>query len=149
MIQVLASFMLSAVMTIAAVIYAYLSDSLLKDSLNEVDERIMKDMQRLWSRILKSSPVLFCGICWLLVKRLVFRHKRNLARRRLTRDQHQAVTTKFILVLSDQQLVVRRAILVAAIADQHTLTVFEFQIAFSLACDSVTTNLATLDVLQQ
>lgn len=141
--------MLSAVMTIAAVIYAYLSDSLPKDSLNEVDQRIIKDMQHLWSRILESSPVLFCGICWLLVKRLVFRHKRNPARRRLTREQREAATTKFILNLSDQQLVVGLAILVAAIANQHTLTVFEFQVAFSLAWFSVTTHLATLDALQQ
>lgn len=56
---------------------------------------------------------------------------------------------RFILTLSDQQLATGLAILIAAIANQCTLTVWEFQLAFALAWFSSTTHLATLDVLRE
>jgi hypothetical protein len=69
--------------------------------------------------------------------------------RKLTRRQREEVVKRFILTLSDQQLATGLAILIAAVANQCTLTVWEFQLAFSLAWFSSTTHLATLDVLRE
>ena len=68
--------------------------------------------------------------------------------RKLTRRQREEVLKRFILTLSDQQLATGLAILIAAVANQCTLTVWEFQLAFALAWFSSTTHLATLDCLQ-
>lgn len=59
------------------------------------------------------------------------------------------VVKRFILTLSDQQLATGLAILIAAVANQCILTVWEFQLAFSLAWFSSTTHLATLDCLRE
>ena len=69
--------------------------------------------------------------------------------RKLTRRQREEVVKRFILTLSDQQLATGLAILIAAVANQCTLTVWEFQLAFALAWFSSTTHLATLDALKE
>lgn len=57
--------------------------------------------------------------------------------------------TRFILTLSDQQLVTGLAILIAGIAGQNYLTGYEFDIALGLAWFSSTTHMATLDALRK
>ncbi|KAF1995262.1 hypothetical protein P154DRAFT_393041, partial [Amniculicola lignicola CBS 123094] len=60
----------------------------------------------------------------------------------------QEALTRFILSLSDQQLVTGLGILVAAVSNQCTLSGAEFDIALSLAWFSATVHLVALDVLQ-
>lgn len=75
--------------------------------------------------------------------------KRTNPHRKLSRQQRQEVVTRFVLTLSDQQLATGLAILIAAVANQCTLSVWGFQLAFSLAWFSSTTHLATLDCLRE
>jgi len=56
----------------------------------------------------------------------------------------QAVS-RFILALSDQQLVTGLAILVSGVARQRNLIAWEFYMVLSLAWSSTTSHLATLD----
>jgi len=67
---------------------------------------------------------------------------------KLSREKRVEAFDRFILSLSDQQLATGLAILIAAIANQCTLSPPEFRIAFSLAWFSTTTHLATLDSLR-
>jgi hypothetical protein len=146
--QVLAAFVLSAVMTVVAVIAAYLTDSMPIQCITDTDQAYIDAFQRIWSRFTATSPVLFVGLCWIVVSKLVFRRGPTKVRVKRTREQRQASFTQFILTLSDQQLVVGLAILVAAVSNQCTLFMEEFKIAFSLAWFSNTTHLATLDNLR-
>jgi hypothetical protein len=149
--QVVVSFVVSAVLTIVAVVYAYLSDSMPVGCLTETDRAIIADFQRFKTKLMESSPVLFVGLCWLSFSTLVLRRKPADARvqsAKRTREQREEAITRFILTLSDQQLVVGLAILIAAVTNQCTLSTAEFSIAFALAWFSSTTHLATLDSLQ-
>lgn len=83
------------------------------------------------------------------LKSLIFFGRPPKPHRKLTRRQREEVVKRFILTLSDQQLATGLAILIAAVANQCTLTVWEFQLAFSLAWFSSTTHLATLDCLRE
>lgn len=83
------------------------------------------------------------------IKSIVLLGYQSRPHRKLTRRQREEVVKRFILTLSDQQLATGLAILIAAVANQCTLTVWEFQLAFALAWFSSTTHLATLDCLQE
>lgn len=83
------------------------------------------------------------------IKSCVFLGRKSKPHRELTRRQREEVVRRFILTLSDQQLATGLAILIAAVANQCTLTVWEFQLAFALAWFSSTTHLATLDCLRE
>jgi hypothetical protein len=63
---------------------------------------------------------------------------------KLSREQRVAAVTRFILALSDQQLAVGIAMLVAAISNQCTMLLAEFKVAFALVWFSTTTHLTTL-----
>lgn len=71
------------------------------------------------------------------------------SRRILTRAKRIEALSRFILSLSDQQLVTGLAILIAALANRCLISFYEFNIVISLAWFSSTTHLATLDVLQE
>ena len=64
-------------------------------------------------------------------------------------EARQEVLTRFILTLSDQQLVTGLAILIGAVSNQRILSVYEFSVVLSLAWFSSTTHLATLDALRE
>jgi len=68
---------------------------------------------------------------------------------RLPREQRVEALTRFVLALSDQQLVTGIAIIAAAVANRCIITVFEFRIVSCLAWWSATTHLATLEILQE
>lgn len=135
-------------MTVIAVIAAYLTDSMPLHCITDTDQAFINNFQRLWSRLSESPPVLFIGLCWIILSKLVLRRRRTPIRMKRTREQRETSFTKFILTLSDQQLVVGLAILVAAVSNQCTLFIEEFRIAFALAWFSSTTHLATLDNLR-
>lgn len=62
--------------------------------------------------------------------------------------QRQEALKKFVLTLSDQQLVTGVAILVAGFANWCTMSVYELNMVVALAWFSSATHLATLDVLR-
>lgn len=67
----------------------------------------------------------------------------------LDRDDRTEALTRFILALSDQQLVTGLAILIGALGSRCTISSYEFLVVVSLAWFSSTTHLATLDVLRE
>lgn len=143
-------------MTIAAVVYAYLSDSMPEIILSETDKRFISDFQAGATRLRGRKPfqILFrggsrlWGFTRLFLEKLLPHSNKTQRGTKLTRAQREEAVTRFILALSDQQLAVGLAIMVATIANQCTLSVAEFRIAFALAWFSTTTHLATLDSLR-
>ena len=81
------------------------------------------------------------------LKRL-FGLKTSTRRQEVPRDVRQEALTRFILVLSDQQLATGLAILIGGVSNQCRITGYEFSVVLSLAWFSSTTHLATLDVLR-
>ena len=67
---------------------------------------------------------------------------------RSTREMRRESLARFVLALSDQQLVTGLAILIGGVANQRKLTGYEFSVVVSLAWFSSTTHLATLDTLR-
>lgn len=120
-------------MTVGAVVIAYFTDSMPLHCITDTDQAFIKSWQRGWSRLLRRAPQ----------SPSTRTHDKD------RRNEREAALTGFILALSDQQLVVGLAILVAAVSNQRTLSIEEFKIAFALAWFSSTTHLATLDNLQQ
>jgi len=124
--------------------FGYFSEALPEEYLNEIDQalidrfRLKRRMDLLRSKIaeIKNKTRAFLG-----------REKID-KRRKLSRKERQEALTRFVLALSDQQLVTGFAVLVGAIANQRTLTTYDFRVTVGLAWFSATTHLATLDVLR-
>jgi hypothetical protein len=135
-------------MTIVAVVYAYLSDSMHQTYLTETDEKFIEAFQALYASASDAAFGLFCGSGWRTSSNAVLRRKRSKGRPVLSREARQQAVTRFMLVLSDQQLAVGLAVLIAAVANQDSISNYEFRIAFALAWFSSTTHLATLDGLR-
>ncbi|KAH7076241.1 hypothetical protein FB567DRAFT_608937 [Paraphoma chrysanthemicola] len=146
------AFIMSAVMTVTAVLAAYLSDSMPEEILSETDEMFISTFQQKLTRLVARpcfTKILHIWSCvWTIVTRM-FRRDRSQPRQPLSRKQREAAFTRFILTLSDQQLVVGLAILIAITGNQCTISVAEYEVAFSLAWFSITTHLATLDSLRR
>jgi hypothetical protein len=148
-------------MTIVAVVYAYSSDSMPAESLSETDYAIIADSrqftERFLQRIYQVPPLVFVGLCWTSIDAFVYRpllhplFRPLFSKKRhgkLSREQRVAAVTRFILALSDQQLAVGIAMLVAAISNQCTILLAEFKVAFALVWFSTTTHLTTLVTLR-
>lgn len=139
-LQVLAAFGLTAIVTFGAIIFGYLASALPEDYLNEADVIAIEVINR--SRIL--------GDCGRFFRRFIYRIFPNFkARRPLTRAQKEKALERFILTLSDQQLVTGLAVLVGAFSNHCRLSIYEFNVVIALAWFSSLTHLATLDVLQK
>ena len=82
-----------------------------------------------------------------LIRTLLCRHE-NTEAHILSRDQRIEALTRFVLALSDQQLVTGLAILIGALASRCKISAYEFDVVIGLAWFSSTTHLATLDVLR-
>jgi hypothetical protein len=83
--------------------------------------------------------------------RYLFRRKsqpQQLPHEPFTREQRASAVARFLLALSDQQLVTGLAILIGAVANRCKITLYEFEMATYLAWFSATTHLVTLDVLK-
>ena len=126
--------------------YGYLSDSLPESYLNETDRTVIASFQ---TCLPSEKNVARMRALYDKIRFLVLFGRPSKPHRKLTRRQREEVVKRFILTLSDQQLATGLAILIAAVANQCTLTVWEFQLAFSLAWFSSTTHLATLDCLRE
>lgn len=143
--QVLYAYLISAVLAILSIVYGYLSDSLPEAYLNETDRTVIHSFQ---SCLPSERSIGRMRAVYNKIKSFLLFGRQSKPPRRLSRRQREEVIKRFILTLSDQQLVTGLAILIAAVANQCTLTVWEFQLAFALAWFSSTTHLATLDCLQ-
>ncbi|KAI1511590.1 hypothetical protein Ptr86124_009234 [Pyrenophora tritici-repentis] len=137
---VLISFILSAFLTISAVIFAYFSDSMAESYITDTDTWLIHGFQNALWKLLAKQPFRFI---------LAKIRRRNNTRQKLNRKQREEALNSFILSLSDQQLATGLAILIAAVTNQCTLTPPDFRVAFALAWFSTTTHLATLDSLRQ
>ena len=149
--QVLSAFFASATVTCLVIVMGYLSNSLpLAAEHNEVDDNISAIYQNSFFHTKIVTPVA-CGFT-ALVSRLISFARRSKApkpaRKPFTREQRAAALARFILALSDQQLVTGLAILIGAIANWCRITLYEFQMATCLAWFSMTTHLLTLDILK-
>lgn len=84
-----------------------------------------------------------------LIKKCFFFKPPAHPKKPLTKARREVAFEKFILALSDQQLVTGIAILVAVFANHCRTSIYELNIAISLAWFSCTTHLATLNVLHR
>ncbi|KAF2027973.1 hypothetical protein EK21DRAFT_70824 [Setomelanomma holmii] len=124
-----------------------------EDCLSDTDKIFISNYAKSTERLAKQQPWRTIPRCrtWIstATQQLYRREQPTVSHRKFTRAQREEALTRFILALSDQQLVVGLAILIAAIIGQCTLSVSEFQVAFALAWFSTTTHFATLDSLRQ
>lgn len=147
---VVAAFLVSALVTCGAIIFGYLSDSLPDSYFNEADKAIITSWQD--SKISKLLIPFLYRLYFLLkslVKKCLWMKSATGSGRHLTREKRTEALSRFILSLSDQQLVTGLAILIAALTNRCLISFYEFNIVISLAWFSSTTHLATLDVLQE
>lgn len=140
------AYLISALLAIIAIVFGYLSDSLPDWYLNETDETVIASFQ---ACLPSGSSAARLRSGYEKIKTIALLGRKTKEHRTLTKPQRQELVKRFILTLSDQQLATGLAILVAAVANQCKLTVWEFQLAFSLAWFSSTTHLATLDCLRE
>lgn len=128
--QVLYAYLISALLAILSIVYGYLSDSLPESYLNETDRTVIHSFQ---SCLPSERSVGRIRAVYDKTKSFLLFGRQSRPPRKLTRRQREEVLKRFILTLSDQQLATGLAILIAAVANQCTLTVWEFQLAFALA----------------
>jgi hypothetical protein len=126
-----------------AVLAGYLSGSLGDELMSDFDRNII-----ISARLRGQSVKRWC--------KRILRNPKNRASLEEVLDETELqprpeawkhAVSRFILSLGDQQLVTGLAILISGIANQKTLTLWEFQMVLSLAWFSATSHLATLDAL--
>ena len=143
-LQVLASFAATALFTFGAIILGYFTKSLPEDYLTDLDHDVVERVASSWVGATSAKAwKAFIRIS----RRCLFLRPLN-EEDDLDEDQRREALKKFILTLSDQQLVTGIAILMACFANWCRTSVYELNIVVSLAWFSSATHLATLDVLR-
>ncbi|MCJ1281018.1 hypothetical protein MMC26_000336 [Xylographa opegraphella] len=141
---VLGGFAVTALLTFGAIILGYLTKALPEDSLTDLDHRVVDKIASSWVGVISVKA-------WLgfirISRRCLFLKPPN-EKDDLSADQRREALKKFVLTLSDQQLVTGIAILVACFANWCRTSVYELNMVVALAWFSSATHLATLDVLQ-
>ncbi|MCJ1383547.1 hypothetical protein MMC17_006661 [Xylographa soralifera] len=140
----LGGFAATALLTFGAIILGYVTRSLPEDYLNDLDHKVVEKIASSWVGVTSVKA-------WKAFNRIsrkcLFLRPPN-EKDDLDEDQRREALKKFILTLSDQQLVTGIAILVACFANWCRTSVYELNMVVSLAWFSSATHLATLDVLQ-
>lgn len=141
--------MITALAAFSTFAFAYFTDSVDDDLLNDVDVLIMERYKHsAWSR-----PSARLQNWWRASKdffrKLLFLKRNAAGYSSLSKDNRIEAVRHFFLALSDQILATGLAILVAGIANRCQLSLFEFNIVVSLGWFSVTTHLATLILLRE
>jgi hypothetical protein len=125
-------------------VFGYLSGSLADELMSDFD------------RVIITSARYRCRK-WIRKVKTIFRNGNNTSPSPQDSDDNiqsprsqawKHAVSRFILSLSDQQLVTGLAILISGVANQRSLTAWEFSNVLSLAWFSTTSHLATLDALQ-
>ncbi|KAB2569917.1 N-glycosidase [Lasiodiplodia theobromae] len=143
-IGVLVSFILTAAFTLLAIIIGYLCECLPGTATNHVDQAVI---------VTVTTFVKFCFRPSLSrIAKLRDRLSTTSLRQKhlaaaLTR-KCSAALERFILTMSDQQLVTGIAIMVTIYTKSCDISIYSFQIAAALAWFSSTTHLATLTLLR-
>lgn len=151
------SFTVTAALTFIAIVVGYFSDSLPDATLTQLDRASIVQLSRMrwtpWSQgnvvskwTQHSTRVLsaWAGNDGSAGEgSLQAEEKRRRGRMRRSKGLE-----RFVLALSDQQLVTGLAILIAAYTNRCTLTLYNFNIVATLAWFSSTTHLSTLAVLR-
>jgi hypothetical protein len=142
------AFFATAVVAVGAIFFGYLPESFPDSYYNDLDRFVIKACKK--TKDSKAILWLFSG--WHTIKN---RLKSCLGLKPATPpsslppEPWQEAFSRFILTLSDQQLVTGLAILIGAVSNQQILSVYEFSVVLSLAWFSSTTHLATLDALRE
>ena len=137
--QVLLSFILTAIFTFGAIVLGYFTNSIPATTLNRIDRLIVTKAKALLSRI---------GSSLRQEKRKSVNNDADAKALKALKKRRSEALEKFILTLSDQQLVTGLAILIAGYTRPCTISQYHFNIIAALAWFSSTTHLATLAVLR-
>jgi hypothetical protein len=137
--------------TISAIVWGYFYNAFPKDSyLSETDNEVIS-IYKATKFSTEAVPWLYNR--WMAIKVPIMKqfskdyvmHKHE----SLPQEKRSEALTKFILSLSDQQLVTGLAILIASLSNRCRVSLYEFRVVVSLAWFSSTTHQATLRVLQR
>ena len=153
------SFVATAIITFMAVVFGYLSDSLPDTCLSQLDRTCIAKFStirwRPWikdgpmSLLLRRSMTVAMGILgW---DRAVADNNEGLEdddTSRDARERRSKALEKFILALSDQQLVTGLAVLIAGYISPCSMSMYHFNIIAALGWFSSTVHLSTLSVLR-
>ena len=140
----MAGFAATALLTFGAIILGYVTKSLPENYLTDLDHKIVGKLATSWTGVtsVKAWKAFVRGS-----RKCLFLKPPN-EKDHLDENQQREALKKFILTLSDQQLVTGIAILVACFANWCRTSVYELNVVVALAWFSSATHLATLDVLQ-
>ncbi|KKY17270.1 hypothetical protein UCDDS831_g06438 [Diplodia seriata] len=142
-IGVLVSFVATAAFTLLAILLGYLCECLPGTQTNHVDQAVT---------VTVTTCVKFCFSPSLsriekLRDRLSSRHLHHKQYQEALTKKWSAALERFILAMSDQQLVTGIAIMVTIYTKSCDISIYSFQMAGALAWFSSTTHLATLTIL--
>ncbi len=134
----------------------YLSDSLPDAALTELDRafltKISKTVWRPWPRKGLFSVMVQCSmgiLAWAGITTVSNDQIRDADKKRIRdKERRSRALEKFVLALSDQQLVTGLAVLIAGYINRCSMFVYHFNIVTALAWFSSTTHLSTLEVLR-
>ena len=153
------SFVATAIITYIAALIGYLSDSLPDTSLSQLDRACIAKFStirwRPWKKdgptgfLLRQSMTVAMGaLGWASA---MADHDKGLEdddKSRDVRERRSKGLEKFILALSDQQLVTGLAVLIAGFVSPCSMSIYHFNIIAALGWFSSTTHLSTLAVLR-
>ncbi|KAI9880073.1 MAG: hypothetical protein M1830_005605 [Pleopsidium flavum] len=141
-IGVIFSFIATALLTFGAIVHGYLSDSLPETTLNRLDrcvlEHLAQTCRRPWQKIQVALGRTSLAECQATDSTAVPK----------ARNQRQDALRRFVLALSDQQLVTGLAMLIAGYTKRCSMSLYHFNIVTALAWFSSTIHLSTLTVLR-
>ncbi|KAF2188167.1 hypothetical protein K469DRAFT_90243 [Zopfia rhizophila CBS 207.26] len=148
---VLATFLVSAILTCGAILLGYVGDATHEAELNVIDKNVIRRYQASFvhNAIIPKLKSLWGTVRIPTIKFVTFgRVQKTSLERRITRKQRVEALSRFVLILSDQQLVTGLAILIGGLVGRCRISLYEYQMVTALAWFSSTTHLATLSVLR-
>jgi hypothetical protein len=119
-VKVVAAFLATAIMTIIGICVGYFRNCLPGIEHTEIDHLLVTRFRRILR--LKKTPAELAAI----------------------KVRYEGPTERFLLSLADQQLVTSLAIILAAFIAWRRISLYSFNMAFSMAIASLVTHLATL-----
>lgn len=150
--QVLMSFLTTAIITVLAIIVGYLTESLPDSALIQLDHAFVHNIPtRKWWPWSKNDSLAAFSQPMVTASTIVGLGGSRLdpdERSKRARERRIKGLQRFLLALSDQQLVTGMAILIAGLSNQCSRSVYHFDIIAALGWFSSTTHLSTLTALQ-
>ncbi|KAK0507288.1 hypothetical protein JMJ35_010326 [Cladonia borealis] len=158
-VGVMVSFIATAIITFIAIVVGYLSDSLRDTSLSQLDRACIAKFSTIrWRPWIKDGPTSLLLRRSMTAAMGVLGWNYALAdhgdasedddKSRDARERRSKGLEKFILALSDQQLVTGLAVLIAGFVSPCSMSIYHFNIIAALGWFSSMTHLSTLAVLR-